>query len=61
MLACGPDDGVTIVTSNQRAARIADDSSRLGVDVGGDRMAIIDCVGGEDADCGPRRDRGQSR
>lgn len=54
MLTCGADEGVTIVTTNQRAARIADDSSRLGVDVDDERMAIIDCVGGEDADCPAR-------
>ena len=41
-------EGAILVTTNQRAARFAEDCQRAGIAVGKDRAAIIDCVGDED-------------
>ena len=48
MLAGGVDEGAILITTNQRAGRIADDCERIGIDVDGDRTAILDCVGDDD-------------
>lgn len=48
MLAGGPDEGTIVVTTNQRAERVAADCERAGVAVTHDSTAIIDCVGDED-------------
>ena len=50
MLAGGVDEGAILITTNQRASRIADDCERIGTDVDGDRTAILDCVGDDDPD-----------
>lgn len=50
MLAGDRDEGAIIITTNQRASRIAEDCRRVGIDVGHDRTAILDCVGDEDAE-----------
>lgn len=50
MLAGPSDEGAIIVTTNQRASRIADDCRRFGIDVRDDRTAILDCVGDDDSD-----------
>lgn len=50
MLAGQSGEGVILVTTNQRAARIADDCRRVGVEVAADTTAIIDCVGDERSD-----------
>ena len=48
MLAGGVGEGAILITTNQRASRIADDCERVGTDVEGDRTAILDCVGDDD-------------
>lgn len=48
MLAGSTGEGTTIVTTNQRAVRIADDCNRVGIDVRSDDSAIIDCVGDDE-------------
>ena len=50
MLAGGVGEGAILITTNQRASRIADDCERVGIDVDGDRTAILDCVGDDDPD-----------
>ena len=50
MLAGGVGEGAVLITTNQRASRIADDCERVGIDVDGDRTAILDCVGDDDPD-----------
>lgn len=50
MLAGSPGEGAIVVTTNQRASRIADDCARIGIELADDRSAILDCVGDEDAD-----------
>ena len=50
MLAGGVGEGAILITTNQRASRIADDCERVGTDVDGDRTAILDCVGDDDPD-----------
>ncbi|WP_178915299.1 hypothetical protein [Natronomonas gomsonensis] len=48
MLAGEYDEGAIIVTTNQRASRVAEDCQRFGIDVRDDRTAILDCVGDDD-------------
>ena len=50
MLSGGVGEGAVLITTNQRASRIADDCERVGLDIGGDRTAILDCVGDDDPD-----------
>lgn len=50
MLAGQPGEGAIVVTTNQRAQRITDQCSRIGIELGHDRTAILDCVGDEDGD-----------
>lgn len=50
MLAGADDEGAIIITTNQRASRIAEDCKRFGIDVRDDRTAILDCVGDDDPD-----------
>lgn len=50
MLSGRTGEGVILITTNQRAARIADECSRIGVQVASDRTAIIDCVGDQASD-----------
>ena len=50
MLAGNVGEGAILITTNQRASRIADDCERVGIDVDGDRTAILDCVGDDDPD-----------
>ena len=50
MLAGGVGEGAILITTNQRASRIADNCERVGIDVDGDRTAILDCVGDDDPD-----------
>lgn len=47
LLAGGPDEGVILVTTNQRARRIARECTRAGITLVTDRTAILDCVGDE--------------
>ena len=50
-LLAGPaGEGTVVVTTNQRAERVAEDCERVGIRVSGDRTAILDCVGEEDDD-----------
>jgi hypothetical protein len=50
-LLAGPEgEGAIVVTTNKRAARIADDCARYGVRVTADSAGIIDCVGDEEPD-----------
>lgn len=48
LLAGAYDEGAIIVTTNQRASRVAEDCRRYGIDVRDDRTAILDCVGDDD-------------
>ncbi|MFB6233840.1 MAG: hypothetical protein ABEH81_16300 [Halopenitus sp.] len=50
LLAAPADEAAILITTNQRAVRIADDCRRVGLDVSEERTAIIDCVGGEESD-----------
>lgn len=52
LLAGGPDEGTIVVTTNQRAARIARDCRAAGVNLSRDRSAIVSCVGQDDRDTG---------
>ncbi|WP_254841375.1 DUF7504 family protein [Natronomonas marina] len=50
-LLAGPTgEGAIVITTNQRAERIADDCERIGIQVSDDDTAILDCVGDEDAE-----------
>ena len=50
-LLAGPaGEGAIVITTNQRAERVAADCERIGVRVSDDRTAILDCVGEEDDD-----------
>ncbi|MUV61196.1 hypothetical protein [Halobacterium sp. CBA1126] len=48
MLSGPPDEGSILVSTNQRAGRIADDWARSGFRLDEDRAAILDCVGDDD-------------
>lgn len=48
MLGGLPGEAAIIITTNQRASRIADDCRRLGVETDPDRTTIVDCVGTDD-------------
>lgn len=50
MLAGPPGEGAIVITTNQRAQRIADACDRIGISVSEDHIAILDCVGDEDTD-----------
>ena len=50
MLDGGDAEASIIVTTNQRAARLAEDCERVGFDIGPERVAVVDCVGEEDED-----------
>lgn len=52
MLAGGPSEGTVVVTTNQRAERIAGDCEDAGVQLSRDRSAIVTCVGQDDRDEG---------
>ena len=48
-LLAGPaGEGAIIVTTNRRASRIAADCERVGIQVGPNQTAILDCVGDDD-------------
>ncbi|MFB6167618.1 MAG: hypothetical protein ABEJ43_02100 [Haloferacaceae archaeon] len=49
MLAGPPSEGVIVITTNRRAARIAGDCESAGTEMSADRAAIIDCAGDEAA------------
>jgi len=49
LLAGTPDEAAIVVTTNQRAARMADDCRRMGVATAPERTAILDCVGTDGA------------
>lgn len=48
MLNGGDAAASIIVTTNQRAGRLAEDCERVGFDASPERVAVIDCVGDED-------------
>jgi len=48
LLAGPPGEGAIVVTTNRSAERIAEDCERVGIDVGDDPTAILDCVGDDD-------------
>jgi hypothetical protein len=50
MLAGSDGEGVIVVTTNRRAARITAECERVGVAVSDDSTAIIDCVGDDSPD-----------
>lgn len=50
MLAGPPGEGTIVVTTNQRAARIAEACDRAGIAVSRETTAIVDCVGEEAED-----------
>ncbi len=50
LLAGGPDEGTIVVTTNQRATRIARDCGAAGVRLSPVRSAIVSCVGQDDRD-----------
>ncbi|GGL24298.1 hypothetical protein GCM10009037_04740 [Halarchaeum grantii] len=54
MLAGAAEEGTVVVTTNRRAGRLAGDCERAGIAMDAERTAIIDCVGGEDADVSAR-------
>jgi KaiC/GvpD/RAD55 family RecA-like ATPase len=54
MLDGGDAEASIIVTTNQRAARLAEDCERVGFHPDPDRVAVIDCVGEEDEDVAAR-------
>lgn len=45
MLSGTPEEGVVLVTTNQAAGRICANCRRLGVPLGRDRAAVVDCAG----------------
>lgn len=48
MLSGPADEGAILITTNQRAGRIAEDWARSGFELSKDRAAILDCVGDDD-------------
>ncbi|MCD2200786.1 hypothetical protein LPA44_12880 [Halobacterium sp. KA-4] len=48
MLSGPPTEGAILVSTNQRAGRIADDWARSGFELDKERAAILDCVGDDD-------------
>jgi len=50
MLSGPRDEGAILISTNQRASRIADDWARSGFELAEDRAAILDCVGDDDED-----------
>ena len=50
LLAGPPDEGVIVITTNERAPRMAEDCQRAGIALDRENVAIIDCVG--DAESG---------
>ncbi|GGL73268.1 DUF7504 family protein [Halocalculus aciditolerans] len=48
MLNGADDEATIVVTTNQRASRIASDAERVGIRVSEETAAIIDCVGDDD-------------
>lgn len=54
-LLAGPsEEGAVVISTNQRAKRIAADCERIGIELAADRVAILDCVGDADADISAR-------
>jgi hypothetical protein len=45
MLRGPPEEAAILITTNQRASRVADDCRRLGIEIDTERTAILDCVG----------------
>jgi len=50
MMNGGDAEASVVVTTNQRAGRLVEDYGRVGSEATPDRVAVIDCVGGENAD-----------
>ena len=50
LLAGGAGEGTIVVTTNQRAARVASNCEAAGVTLSPDRSAIVSCVGQDDRD-----------
>jgi hypothetical protein len=50
LLAGAPGEGTIVVTTNQRATRVAHDCEVAGVRLSSDRSAVVSCVGQDDRD-----------
>jgi hypothetical protein len=48
MLAGQSGEGVIVIATNQRAARVAEECKRYGIEIARDYTAILDCMGEED-------------